>query len=140
MLSRKRTVFDRASGGLRPAALRRETAAKRSEAQRLAARLAPAMGRKLNALRAAFRAQAHVLDSVSYERVLARGFALVTKPGGALVRSAGAIAEGDALRLRFSDGEVAATAGKSAPVPSSSDPQRPRIRRAKRGDDQGSLF
>jgi exodeoxyribonuclease VII large subunit len=140
-LSRKRAHFDRASGGLRPAALRRETSAKRAEAQRLAARLAPAMGRKLRALGEAFRAQSRVLESVSYERILARGFALVTGPGGALVRSAGSVAEGDALRLRFSDGDVAATAGKGAPrPPSSSEPSRPRIRRAKRGDDQGSLF
>jgi exodeoxyribonuclease VII large subunit len=99
------------------------------------------MSRKIRSLREAFHAQARVLDSVSYERVLARGFALVTRPAGALVRSAASIAEGNALRLRFSDGEVAATAGKSAPAPpSSSEPSRPRIRRAKRGDDQGSLF
>jgi exodeoxyribonuclease VII large subunit len=141
MLSRKRAVFDRASGGLRPAALRREISGKRGEVLRLAARLAPAMGRKMKTLREALRSHTRVLDSVSYERVLARGFALVTKPGGALVRSAAAVTEGDALRLRFADGEVAATAGKgTSSTPPSSDSQRPRIRRAKRGDDQGSLF
>ena len=39
MIARKRARFDQASGGLRPAALRRETSAKRGEMQRLAARL-----------------------------------------------------------------------------------------------------
>jgi exodeoxyribonuclease VII large subunit len=140
-LSRKRALFDRASGGLRPAALRRDTSVKRAEAHRLAARLGPAMARRLKASRDALQAQTRVLDSVSHERVLARGFALVTGSSGGLLRSAAAIAEGDALRLRFSDGEVAATAGKGSPASgSSSGSQRPRIRRAKRGDDQGSLF
>jgi exodeoxyribonuclease VII large subunit len=145
-ITRKRQAFDRASGGLRPAALRRETSTKRAETQRLAARLAPAMGRKLKQLREALRSHTRVLDSVSHERVLARGFALVTKPDGALIRSAGSITEGDALKLRFSDGEIAARAGTSgpppakSPAPTVSERPRPRIRRAKRGDDQGSLF
>jgi exodeoxyribonuclease VII large subunit len=139
-LSRKRAGFDRAAGGLRPATLRREISAKRAEAQRLVSRLAPAMGRRMKALREAFRAQARVLETVSYERILARGFALVTRPDGALVRTAASVSEGDGLRLRFFDGEVAATGGKGAPAPPSSGPQRPRIRRAREGGGQGSLF
>jgi exodeoxyribonuclease VII large subunit len=144
-ITRKRAAFDRVGGGLRPAALRREAAAQRAETQRLAARLAPALGRKLKTLREALRSQTRVLDSVSYERILARGFALVTRPGGGLVRSAGAVREGDALNLRFTDGEVLARAGGPRPPSgSASKPTkeipRPRIRRAKRGGDQGSLF
>lgn len=46
------------------------------------------------------------LDSVSYERVLGRGFALVTTSKGAPVTSAGAVPSGAALRLRFADGTV----------------------------------
>ena len=144
-IARKRANFDRASGGLRPAALRREISAKQGEAQRLASRLAPAMGRKLKTLRDALRAQARVMDTVSYERVLARGFALVTRPDGGLIRSAGSIRNGDDLKLRFADGEVAARAGESTPSPASppapsSAAPRPRIRRAKRGEGQGDLF
>jgi exodeoxyribonuclease VII large subunit len=145
-IARKRAGFDRASGGLRPAALRREIAAKQGEAQRLSARLGPAMGRKMKGLRDALRGHARVLDSVSYERVLARGFALVARPDGGLVRSAGSVQEGDLLKLRFADGDVAARAGETSKPPTSSPPAsppdapRPRIRRAKRGDDQGTLF
>jgi len=153
MVSRKRQRFDKAAGGLRPAALRREVAQKRGEVDRLGARLAPAMTRRIQRLREYYAAQARVLDSVSYERVLARGFALVSR-GGALVRSASAIAEGDALKLRFADGEIDARAGNSAPLPKKADtakgaaeppapaeqPPRPRIRRPKRGSDQGDLF
>jgi exodeoxyribonuclease VII large subunit len=94
----------------------------------------------------ALNQQARVLQSVSYERVLTRGFALVTRADGALVRSAAGVSDGDALRLRFADGEVAATAGAAGPVAprpeaAPEQPQRPRIRRRARGeDDQGNLF
>ena len=142
----KRARFDQASGGLRPATLLREIAGRRGEVARLAGRLAPAMERRLRRAQDALNQQARVLQSVSYERVLARGFALVTRADGALVRAAVGVADGDALRLRFADGEVAATAGASGPVaprPESAleQPQRPRIRRRTRGgDDQGNLF
>ena len=147
MVARKRAKFDQAGGGLRPAALRREIAGKRAEVERLAARLQPALGRRMKRLHDALREQTRVLDSVSYERVLARGFALVTTGDGGLVRSAGAVADGDALKLRFADGEVGVTAGggsggpKSAPpTPATPEVQRPRIRRRTTGGDQGSLF
>jgi exodeoxyribonuclease VII large subunit len=144
MIARKRARFDQASGGLRPAALRRELSAKRGELQRQAARLAPAIGRRMKAAREGLLAQGRVLETLSYQGVLSRGFALVTKPDGTLLRSAKAISEGDTLNLRFGDGDVAATAGKGTPKPSSPpaapDQHRPRIRRARRESDQGDLF
>lgn len=95
----------------------------------------------------ALREQTRVLDSVSYERVLARGFSLVTKADGSLVRSAAGVAEGDALRLKFADGEVAAVAGQTSggpgepPAPKAAPAvERPRIKRRTTGGDQGSLF
>ena len=111
MLARKRARFDQLGGGLRPATLRREITTRQAEVQRLAARLQPAITRRLARATDALRQQSRVLDTVSYERVLARGFALVTGPDGKLMRSAAGIAAGDALKLRFTDGEVAATAG-----------------------------
>ncbi|MFT3725124.1 MAG: exodeoxyribonuclease VII large subunit [Hyphomonadaceae bacterium] len=151
MVARKRGRFDQASGGLRPASLRREIMAKRGEVARMAGRLQPALGRGLKRLRDALREQTRVLGSVSYERVLARGFSLVTRADGGLVRSAGTVANGDALRLRFADGEVGVTAGAGGPPPSSpatggvagqapGGPERPRIRRRTRESDQGDLF
>lgn len=147
MLARKRARFDQASGGLRPATLRREVAARRGEIARLSARLSPAMLRRLARAQDALQQQARVLQSVSYERVLTRGFALVTRADGALVRSAASVADGDTVQLRFADGEVAATAGVGTPVPRPPTPPahdaspRPRIRRRTRNeDDQGDLF
>lgn len=148
MLSRKRARFDQAGGGLRPATLLREIAGRRGEVTRLAERLAPAMDRRLRRAQDALNQQARVLQSVSYERVLARGFTLVTRADGALVRSAAGVADGDPLRLRFADGEVTATAGAAGPIaprpgttPVAEQRQRPRIlRRTRTEDDQGNLF
>jgi exodeoxyribonuclease VII large subunit len=53
------------------------------------------------------------LDAVSYQSVLARGFALVTNARGAPVSSAAAVVPGAALNLKFADGDVAV---KAAPV------------------------
>ncbi len=50
------------------------------------------------------------LGAVSYEAVLKRGFALVTTPRGAAVKSAGAVAPGAALTIKFCDGDVAVKA------------------------------
>jgi exodeoxyribonuclease VII large subunit len=49
------------------------------------------------------------LDGASYEAVLARGFALVRDRAGHPVARAAAVKPGARLRLRFADGEVAAT-------------------------------
>jgi exodeoxyribonuclease VII large subunit len=53
------------------------------------------------------------LDAVSYEAVLARGFALVTNAKGTPIQSAAAVPPGAALNLRFTDGDVTV---KVAPV------------------------
>ena len=147
-VSRKRAGFDRAAGGLRPTALRRDIAARWTEARRLGARLTPAAGRRMEQARGRLDAVARVLTTLSYEGVLNRGFALVTGADGRLVRSSARIAEGEELRLRFADGEVGVTAGRLAAGAASGmapDPAiaagRPRIRRSKRGDDDtGNLF
>jgi exodeoxyribonuclease VII large subunit len=50
------------------------------------------------------------LHSVSYESVLQRGFALVTTPKGVPILAAGKIKPGEALNLKFHDGEISARA------------------------------
>lgn len=92
---------------------REQIAAKRNALGLLAQRLAAPLPGSLreNLLRVEnFAAR---LAAVSYEAVLARGFALVTTPKNTPVVSAGAVAPGAALNIRFADGEVAV---KAAPV------------------------
>jgi exodeoxyribonuclease VII large subunit len=149
-MARKRAAFDRGAGGLRPAALRRDIAVKQAEQARLGARLQPAMRRRLETATRKFDALGRVLDTLSYEAVLKRGFALVTGPKDRLVRSAATVRDGEALKLRFADGEVAATAGGgrgptgptgTKPETGAPDAPRPRVVKRKRGGETtGELF
>lgn len=50
------------------------------------------------------------LELCSYNRVLERGFALVTNASGKLVSSAKAILPAESLKIKFADGETAVTA------------------------------
>ena len=61
-----------------------------------------------------------LLVSLSYQGVLARGYALVMNINGKPVRQAVGVKPGDRLDIRFHDGGVAATVdGESAGKPSS---------------------
>ena len=147
MLSRKRARFDQASGGLRPATLRREIVARRGEVARLAGATFAGDGAAVAAgCRMRCSSRRGCFSRFPMSAFWRAGFALVTRADGALVRSAAVVADGDALRLRFADGEVAATAGAKGPIAprpetAPDQPQRPRIRRRARSeDDQGNLF
>ena len=74
-----------------------------------------------------------LLESLSYERVLGRGFALVRNAAGNAVTSAAGVAPGAALEIEFADGRLRATAEGG--------PEPPAGRGKGRGKkDQGSLF
>jgi exodeoxyribonuclease VII large subunit len=78
-------------------------------AQRLAAPV-PALRRESRLRLESLSAR---LDAVSYESVLARGFALVTNAKGTAVSSAAKVSPGADLKIRFADGEVKV---KAAPM------------------------
>ena len=86
-----------------------------------------------------------LLESYSYQRVLERGFALVSGPDGQPVLSSKKVNPGDDLNINFHDGSVAATARgawKGAPSgPLSGTPKVKIARRKKISDDkQGNLL
>jgi exodeoxyribonuclease VII large subunit len=104
------------------------------------ARLSPApLGAQLREARARLHGAAARLEAVSPLAVLARGYALVTDPAGHALTAAASVAPGAALRLRFADGEVAATADPSTPGGSQSAPQGAPTRAARRPAGQGRL-
>ncbi|MBI3711016.1 MAG: exodeoxyribonuclease VII large subunit [Proteobacteria bacterium] len=72
----------------------------------LSQRSAGAMRRAGEQRRDRLKGLGQLLDSLSYERVLERGFVLVHDQAGHPVTSAAAPKAGDALALRFRDGEV----------------------------------
>ena len=113
-LAAQRAAFVRAAEQLH-AALRHAVASKSAAAARVLPRLNEAPLRaKLRESHARLEGLAARLESVSYEAVLARGYALVADGHGAPLTTASAVRAGMELRIRFRDGEVRATADKSA--------------------------
>ncbi len=88
--------------------------------------------------------QGKLLESLSFERVLDRGFAMVRKQNSTVVTATAGVAPGDALAITFCDGDVAVTVdGADATAK-----QKPRAKRKSRAftkgkaknGGQGSLF
>jgi exodeoxyribonuclease VII large subunit len=134
---------------LRPGPIARHVAVCGERLHVLGARAGQALINRLAARRRQLEGSANMLASLSYQRVLQRGFVLVRDSGGRMVREAAAVHAGDALELEFRDGRVDAEArsaraggvskGGQATEAAPQDPQLRRTRRS-RGNDQGSLF
>ena len=65
-----------------------------------------------------------LLNSLGYKAVLARGYAVVRDGDGRPVRSATAVAPGQALAIEFADGSVTANADGSPKTGESAKPKR----------------
>jgi exodeoxyribonuclease VII large subunit len=137
------------------AALARLTNQRRQRAERLAGRLMPQLlVNRIARARLAVEGHHKMLQALSYQGVLARGFALVRDTAGNTVRSASALAPGQHVTLEFGDGRCAAevlpdragspvTASDTSASPHQSATPSIRARPAKRGEpggSQGSLF
>jgi exodeoxyribonuclease VII large subunit len=131
-LQRHSAKFSRTEGRLRPQILKNEIMRGAKRTDDLEARLTRAYDSRLSHAAAALRGCARILDGVSYRAVLARGFVLVTGPGGILKRRMVAVKTGESLTLTFADGQIGATSkGK----------QTPKQRISVRGQStQGDLF
>ncbi|MCW5724799.1 MAG: exodeoxyribonuclease VII large subunit [Maricaulaceae bacterium] len=119
MITRRRDRLAAVSGGLRPAALRRDLADRRRRLADAAARLPAAFRRGDDRRRSHLEALAARLNSVNYETVLSRGYVLVRDEAGALVRAGSALKAGQAVQLQFADARRAARIedGGAAPKP-----------------------
>ena len=88
--------------------------------------------------------QGKLLDSLGFERVLDRGYALVRQQGGAVVIAASGTAPGDALAITFRDGDVAVTVdsdGPARPTPRRTKAKAgPKSKPKSKPGGQGSLF
>jgi exodeoxyribonuclease VII large subunit len=88
-----------------PAQLLRERGARY---QRLEARLERAAHDRLAHLRHRFELAQRALDAVSPRATLARGYAIVTRAGGALLTDAATVAPGDEIEAHLAHGALAA--------------------------------
>ncbi len=125
--------FDRVAARLRPQALRQDIARRRETLARATVRLAPAMKRTLQAHKKHLDSAARMLESLSHKSVLARGFVIVHREDGSLVRAAKDLSPGDLVELTFADDKHRAV------IEPAGEPAKPRPR-PKPGGGQGSLF
>ena len=127
--------LDRIAARLRPQALSQDIVRRREKLLQCAARLDPAVRRGLDARRQELQSAARMLDSLSHKSVLARGFAMVHREDGTLVRSAKELSAGDEIDLTFADDTQKAVIDPKR----SGEAAKPK-QKAKPGGDQGSLF
>lgn len=103
--------LDRVAARLRGETLSQDISRRGRRLNELGARMTTALQRGIADDRRRLAQTGRLLETLSHKSVLARGFALVTMPSGEVVRRAGGVGAGDALRLQFADGAVDAVAG-----------------------------
>jgi exodeoxyribonuclease VII large subunit len=123
-------VFDRGR-----TALMQRAGERRRRYDRIGSLLRPeALASKIDAKRRALEAHSKMLISLSYQSVLARGYALVRVADGTMVRRASALAVRDRVEIEFRDGRVGAEI--TAPATAKPSPSVPLEAKGK----QGTLF
>jgi len=105
---------------------------------------------RINEHRMRLLGQSKLLDSLSFERVLERGYAMVRHRDGGVVMAAAGTTAGDSLDIRFHDGEVAVTVDGGAKTTARKTTVRPKTKATPNATskttpktpskDQGSLF
>jgi exodeoxyribonuclease VII large subunit len=93
--------FETAARTLSPVELRNRTATQRARFEALCQSRNTAVSSKLESARKQFGLATAALDAMSPLKVLERGYAIAQDARGAIVREAGAVSAGDALRLRL---------------------------------------
>jgi exodeoxyribonuclease VII large subunit len=125
--------LDRVAARLRPEALAQDITRRREHLARTAARLQPAMKRTLDAHKKHLDSAVRMLESLSHKKVLERGFVMIHREDGTLVRAAKDLNAGDVVDLTFADDHKKAVIDPPAEAP------KPKAK-FKTGGDQGSLF
>lgn len=131
--------LDRVAARLRPEALVQDIGRRRELLARASARIAPAMKRTLEAHKKHLEGAARMLESLSHKSVLARGFVLVHRDDGSLVRSGKDLSPGDEIELTFADEKQRAVIDPARARPSDPEPPKPKPK-PKPGGNQGDLF
>ncbi|MGD9980954.1 MAG: exodeoxyribonuclease VII large subunit [Hyphomonadaceae bacterium] len=129
--------LDRVAARLRPEALAQDISRRRDLLTRVSARMSPAMKRNLDAQQKHLDGAARMLESLSHKSVLARGFVMVHREDGSLVRAAKDLSPGDEIELTFADDKQRAIVDPQRAV--AAEPAKAKSK-TKFGGDQGDLF
>jgi exodeoxyribonuclease VII large subunit len=127
--------LDRVAARLRPQALSQDMSRRLEKLAQASARLRPAMARMLDTRRQELASASRMLESLSHKSVLARGFVMVLREDGTLVRAAKDLSPGDEVELTFADDKQKAVIDP----PGGAEAVRQRAK-PKAGGGQGSLF
>ena len=103
---RKTILLNRLIGGLSPSRLSQVADFQQKRLQTSASRLMPSYERRVTDLSVRLESTGRMLDSLSFERVLERGFALIEGANGKPVSKASQLAAGDKVQARFMDDTV----------------------------------
>jgi exodeoxyribonuclease VII large subunit len=128
--------LDRVAARLRPEALVQDISRRRDLLTRASARMQPAIARLIQQRRQELTGAARMLESLSHKSVLARGFVMVTREDGSLVRAAKDLNAGDVVSLAFADDLKKAVIDPAEP---GTEAPKPRVKPRPTGD-QGDLF
>jgi exodeoxyribonuclease VII large subunit len=131
--------LDRVAARLRPEALAQDITRRRELLTRASARIAPAMKRTLEAHKKHLDGAARMLESLSHKSVLARGFVMVHREDGSLVRAAKDLSPGDEVELTFADEKQRAVIDPARAPSAEAEAPKPKPK-PKPGGNQGSLF
>lgn len=140
--SRKRIAFARTASRLRPQPLVADAKRARSSVADIARRVRPALMRILDGHRTSLASQAKLLETLSYQATLNRGYAIVRDTDGQVLRAAKQVASAERVGVTLADGTVelqpTGTNPKATPPAAKAKPKTP----PPKGDpsDQGSLF
>ncbi len=131
--------LDRVAARLRPESLAQDISRRRELLTRVSTRIAPAMKRTLEAHRKHLDGAARMLESLSHKSVLARGFVLVHREDGSLVRAAKDLSPGDEVELTFADEKQRAVIDPARAPTAAEEPPKPKAK-PKPAGNQGDLF
>ncbi|MCX2698361.1 exodeoxyribonuclease VII large subunit [Ochrobactrum chromiisoli] len=137
-LRERRVAFARRAERLTPAPLLRRATLAKNTVEQLDRRRDQAISLLIERTKRRGQELERLMRTLSYESVLDRGFAVVFDADGKPVKQAASISEGDALSIRFRDGDVCATAGHGPEIPSPKGAARKTSSSGSGG--QGTLF
>lgn len=136
-----RMRFERTAGRLRGDAVVQQVGLGRERLAGLESRMLRAFATRIETRRQRLDAADKLLMSLSYQGVLARGYALVRGANGQPYRGAAQIGRGADLQIEFHDGHIAATVtGGAAKPPRTRKAPAKRAGGAGPDDGQGSLL